>query len=100
MSGEEAGGGDPHGSGSSGEGGVERAVTLPPSSPLGTTTSPHRDALLLQMGAMTGERRLKRHRAKAGLATDYLCQSLPMKVVSDREGEDDPSVCTSGKWWD
>jgi hypothetical protein len=47
------------------------------------------------MGATTGEHRLKHPRAEAGPPIGLPSQLLPMQVISDRKGEDDPFVRTS-----
>jgi hypothetical protein len=43
----------------SGEREMGKGAPLPPSPPLHTTPSPHRDAVPMQMGATVDERRLK-----------------------------------------
>jgi hypothetical protein len=71
-----------------------KGVTLPPSFPRRATPSPHRDVILLQTGATVGEHRLKRPQVEVGLPSGLPSQLLPIQVISDREGEDDPLVCT------
>jgi hypothetical protein len=53
-------------SASSGEGEVERAVTLPPMSSLCMTPSPHREVVPLQTGYIASERRPKCLLAEVG----------------------------------
>jgi hypothetical protein len=48
-------------------------------------------------GTTTSERRPKRPRAEVGLPTGLPSQVLPLQVISNREGEEDPFMCTSGE---
>jgi hypothetical protein len=83
--------------GSSSKGEVERGVILPPSFPLRATPSPHWDMVPLQTGAIANKRRPKHPCAEARPPTGLPSQLLPLRVISNREGEDDPFVCTSGE---
>jgi hypothetical protein len=64
-------------SASSGEGEVERVVTLPPLSSPCMTPSPHREAVPLQTGSIAGERRPKWPLAEGEVPTDSFRQLFP-----------------------
>jgi hypothetical protein len=55
---------------SSGDGEVERGVTLPPLSPPHMTPSPHQEAVPLQTGTAAGERQMKHPLDEGALPTD------------------------------
>jgi hypothetical protein len=68
---------------------------MPHLSPPCVTPSLHRDVVPWLMGSMASECRPKRPWAEAGLPTSLSRQLLPAQVTSDREGEEDPSICTN-----
>jgi hypothetical protein len=72
-------------------------ATLPPSSPLRTTPSPHQDVFSQPAGSTADEHRLKHSQAEGRPPTGLFGKLLPMQVISDREEGKNPFVCINLK---